>query len=176
MDVGILTQDKDTLTKVLTALSLAGKEEPPLPIPRGVLAGCVACGHTAASHFRNGSWTGCVEAEEGTVFVLVPVSQDRVKALPGQQTNGHHAEPQTRGFRRAVYRSTLHHKAKPSKVEGISETRLRVLAAIHKAGKSGLLAKQIIKATRLPHGSVQQTLNWLRAQSLVRAEEATPKA
>lgn len=56
---------------------------------------------------------------------------------------------------------------------GLSPTRLRVYRAIYGA-KKGLLAKDIMTKLKMPHGSVQQTLNWLRNQRLVSHEIIAP--
>lgn len=58
---------------------------------------------------------------------------------------------------------------------GLSPTRLRVYRAIYGA-KKGLLAKDIMTKLKMPHGSVQQTLNWLRNQRLVSHEIIAPPA
>jgi MarR family protein len=76
-----------------------------------------------------------------------------------------------RGFRRARYHSAVT-GATPDTLP-ISPTRMKVLKAIHRAGKKGVRARDIMDRTKLPHGSVQQTLNWLRAQNLVAAQEDT---
>lgn len=56
---------------------------------------------------------------------------------------------------------------------GLSTTRLKVYKAIYSGSKKGLLAKDIMKRCNLPHGSVQQTLNWLRNHRLVSHEVLT---
>lgn len=55
---------------------------------------------------------------------------------------------------------------------GLSPTRLKVYKTIYGA-KTGLLAKDIMAKCKLPHGSVQQTLNWLRNHRFV-AHEILP--
>lgn len=190
-NIGIVSSDRQALAAVLAAVGMVGVVEEP-EVRLGELGGCVACGHTVLSHFKEGRWLGCFKGEEDTVYILVPAPKkgevrttSRKAAVQPQATaqehangNGHAAEaaPATepvvagRGFKRARYTSALHHKANPNKLE-LSPTRLKVLRTIHKTGKSGLVAKQIMTKARLPHGSVQQTLNWLRAHDLVRAQE-----
>lgn len=60
----------------------------------------------------------------------------------------------------------------PARAEtfGMSKTRLKVYRVIYKH-KTGLLARDLMKQTGLPHGSIQQTLNWLRGHKLVAAKE-----
>jgi hypothetical protein len=125
------------------------------------------------------------------VFVLVPVEQRETKPLKVKAGAKDRAVAhdgglavtttpeattlyQERAFRRGVYRSTLHHKANPEKLP-LSETRLKVLKVIHKAGKKPLRAKDIMKKTNLPHGSIQQTLNWLRHHDAECRVDTDPK-
>lgn len=49
---------------------------------------------------------------------------------------------------------------------GLSPTRLKVLQAVYKA-KRGLQAREIMTKCNLPHGSVQQTLHWLRSHQMI---------
>lgn len=49
---------------------------------------------------------------------------------------------------------------------GLSPTRLKVLQAVYKA-KKGLKAADIMARCKLPHGSVQQTLHWLRTHEMI---------
>lgn len=180
----------DSMSEAIkTAAQLAGTAE---KIPQGQLGGCVACGHTVASHFHLMESTlrflGCPEGKAETVFVLVPVEmllkQGR-QAVGGvtvkdravshdvgtrQVVSSSDTAMFARGFRRARYRSALHHKAKAEKLN-LSEMRQKVLNAIHAAGKGGLKSSEIMKHTKLPHGSVQQTLHWLRQRRYVIAVE-----
>jgi hypothetical protein len=172
--------DDTQVAAVLAAVNMVGAEEAPPEVPQGELGGCVACGHTVASHFTEGRFVGCLKGTRDTVFVLMPITRREVKGKQGGKTNGaitsHDRGPSVRevnaakptepaivarGFVRARYFSTLHHKANPEKLP-LSETRLKVLKALQASGKRGLRAKQIMRKAGLPHGSVQQTLNWLR--------------
>lgn len=174
----ITPQTPETVAAILAAMNLVGVEEPPIAAPQGALGGCVACGHTVASHFVDGAFVGCLKGTRETVFILVPA----VRAQPRRNgksaaalvpVNGSRAsEPVTpaRGFVRARYFSTLHHKAKVEKA-GLSPTRERVLRVIHESGHAGVIAREIKRRAKLPHGSVQQTLNWLRAHHKVEARE-----
>ena len=164
---------------VKAAIQLAGVVEESLPTPAGDLGGCTACGHTVASHFRDGRWLGCLAGSEAVVYILVPVvrtmAQDRVAgrqidataivAADGNGATGH------RLAKVARYTSTLHHKADPGKLP-LSDTRVKVLRVLHREGKRGLLARQIQTKAGLTHGAVQSTLAWLRAHDLVRASNA----
>lgn len=188
METAIIGGSKSGINAaVLAAVRLAGVVEEPIRVPQGELGGCIACGHTAASHFSAGAWVGCVKGEPGMVFILVPATsapQRRERkhtagavSLPAV---AHETAPivveaphQTRGFVQARYRSTLHHRAKVDRL-GLSPTRAKVLKTIHAKGKAGILARQIRKEAKLPHGSVQQNLNWLRAHKFVSAEENAP--
>lgn len=53
---------------------------------------------------------------------------------------------------------------------GLSPTRQKVYKAVWGA-KRGLLAKDIMQKCKLPHGSVQQTLHWLREHKMIEHEE-----
>lgn len=172
------------------ALKLAGVVEDPMPVPQGELGGCIACGHTVLSHFKDGRFVGCLKASANTVFVLVPVdrkeTRGKVGATPapavsherttsaktGGTSSNNGTEPAivARGFVRARYFTKVHHKSNLEKLP-LSPTRLKALKAVHEAGKAGLRAKDIMKRAKLPHGSVQQTMNWLRAHQLVEARE-----
>lgn len=185
--------DPVTAQAVLAAMMLTGVEEPPPPIPSGDLGGCVACGHTVVSHFgADGRWVGCLKGEADTVFILVPAkrgaattssprTESRGKAGGAKRTNGHgtaNETPQTvtstpgMAQPRFRYISTLHHRAKVEKLN-LSPVRTKVLETIHDASPAGVLSRDIITRAKLPHGSVQQTLHWLRAHKLVKARKVT---
>lgn len=174
-------------TAIQTAAAMVGVDEAPIPVPSGDLGGCVACGRTVASHFSDGRWVGCLKGDPTTVFILVPAARANAETVTRRTTAEQRAHShgtgtatahdlatsthtQDRGFVRARYHSTLHHRAKPEKLH-LTPVRTKVLRAVHEHSKEGLLARDIIKRTKLPHGSVQQTLNWLRHHNLVTAEE-----
>jgi hypothetical protein len=193
-EVSLVTPTADSMAAVLAAVQMAGIVEPPI-IPQGMVGGCTACGHTVASHFKAGTngtveFVGCLKGEADTVYILIPAARagkgkNGVPVVVPQSDIANDAglqEParQARIGRRAVYFSTLHHKAKPENVKHedapLSETRLKVLKAVHDAGKhTGVRSKDILKKTKLPHGSVQQTLHWLRAHGFVDARAVEPK-
>jgi len=51
---------------------------------------------------------------------------------------------------------------------GFSEPRLRVYKAIFNADPiRGIQSKDILRVTKLPHGSVQQILHWLRSREMI---------
>ena len=54
-----------------------------------------------------------------------------------------------------------------AKAFGMSKPRLRVYEVIYAAGADGARYKEIRAKTQIPHGSVQQILNWLRKQKLI---------
>jgi hypothetical protein len=139
----------------------------------GLPGGCTACGQSIESHFDGNRWRGCIAGQSTTVYILV--------AMQGGTDDDEHAEPRSRAPRSVVasvargaarfrYFSTLHHR---TKVEGLnlSAVREKVLIAIQASGKRGVIARDLRRQTRLPHGSVQQTLNWLREHKLVEAKE-----
>ncbi len=66
-------------------------------------------------------------------------------------------------------------RVKPESLEkfGMSPTRLKVYKVIYRNAKRGLLARDIMTKTELPHGSVQQTLHWLREHKMVKGEVLT---
>lgn len=177
-------QNPATVAKALTAaINMVGVEEAPLSTPQGELGGCVACGHTVRSHFGpDGAWIGCLKGTGNTVFVLVAVRKDTGKATPREHSdaNGSRAiahetatapvsETDTSRPRRLRYTSTVDGRRNIDKLP-LSPTRRKVLKAVHRVGKDGILAKQVLARTKLPHGSVQQTLNWLRNHKFVHAE------
>ena len=182
--VGIVATDTKTLNAVLAAVQMDGVTDERFQIPQGRLGGCVACGHGVRSHFgADGRWIGCLAGDADTVYILVPASADGRMIVSGNGGNGHSAtqgvtqdgaplpsRSREREFHRARYTSTLHHRAHPDKLP-LSDARKRVLAAVHAAGKTGMLARQIEKRAKLPAGAVQSTLAWLRAQALVRVSE-----
>lgn len=135
----------------------------------GRLGSCVACHQPVHAHFdAAGGWLGCPAATEDAVFVLVPVSE-----------NGTHLAVQTaedtppkriREFRVARYTPAIP-KSQDIDALDLSDQRKRVLQAVMDAGKSGTRATGVINRSGLPHGSVQQALNWLRSQGLIDARE-----
>jgi DNA-binding transcriptional ArsR family regulator len=193
--VGILATNAASLAAVSMAVAMAGKADEPVRVPAGELGGCVGCGKTVSSHFQDGKWLGCPAGDPATVYILVPAAKGFDKAMAGtREQRGVFAatkapaiahekaaavEPVkpvgviSRGFRRARYVSGLRANANLAKLP-LSETRRKVLRTVHQAGERGLLARQIGKRAKLPHGSVQQTLNWLRSQKLVVAHEDMP--
>lgn len=72
-----------------------------------------------------------------------------------------------RAFRRARY--FVSRAINPA---GLAPTRAKVYKALKSSGDDGLTARQLKSVCRLPHGSVQQTLNWLRTHKLVKAAES----
>lgn len=108
-------------------------------------------------------------------IVLTPPTAVKV----GQ--NGHGRVPQlatqhAQDARQRVDRARLKYlvadkRLTPQRAEtfGMSRTRLKVYKVIYKH-KTGLLARDLMKQTGLPHGSIQQTLNWLRGHKLVAAK------
>lgn len=168
-DKTVTSLTPDAITR---AVQMAGVEEAPIPLPRGQIGGCVACGHTAASHFANGRWVGCINGSDDTVFILIPVHHDD-RRQGGAPSSGLGLDlglrtKRQRFARRAIYRSKIHHLAKLDKLR-LSDARMRVLQAIHESGKGGIQARDIGARTKLPHGTVQQTLRWLRDQGHVEA-------
>lgn len=87
-----------------------------------------------------------------------------VTAAPAPSSGSH------RGFARARYKSAVHHKAKVEKLD-LAPKQKRVLKVLHANYRTGLVARDIMRKARLPHGSVQSTLNWLRAHNYVAAVE-----
>lgn len=204
--IGLIAPDTATLTAVLAAINMVGVVEPPPALPKGELGGCVACGRTAASHFADGRWTGCLRGQDNDAFILVParigLAHIQQTAAPRRERRvrvggdrpavanevglaealgaGMNPSPaamfaQHRAFRRARYHSKLHHAKSVEKMD-LTPTRAKVLAAIHASGKTGVLAKQVMKRTKLPHGSIQQTLHWLRQHDMVEAVAVKTKA
>lgn len=165
---------------VAAAVRLAGEIQ---MVPSGVIGGCTACGGPAVDHFGHGGWIGCPKGSPSTVFVLAAIvvgggvnengNGGGVAVLGEGAAATPVKEKRLRGFFRARYTTKLHHSAKPEllHIDHLTPTRMRALKVIHDAGKAGLLARDIVKRSKLPHGSVQQTLHWLREQQLVNAEK-----
>jgi hypothetical protein len=179
--IALIAPTAELLENVLAAVRMAGQVEAPL-VPQGQVGGCVECGHTVASHFKalddgTAQFIGCLKGTPETVYILV-AARGGMSALSSNGTEAPTSPEvarQGRAFRRARYRSTLHHKAKPALVvvddAPLSEARREVLEAVHASSKAGVRSKDIRKRTKRSHGAVQQTLHWLRAHGLVVAEE-----
>lgn len=168
---------------LLRAVKMVGEEAEPLPIPRGVVGGCVACNRPVASHFTvdgNGriQFLGCLEGTDQTVYVLAPAvaTTTREQRMNGTKPQAKAtASDRKRRYKVARYFSKLHHKAKVEKVriedQELADVQKKVLVTIHSAYTQGVRAKDIIKKAHLSHGAVQSTLSWLREQKLVEARE-----
>lgn len=145
-------------------------------VARGTEASvCTACGNPTDAHFNNGRMVGCAQAHPmrratDTMRRTVQVARDRSNdAAPRTSPFAGMAQPRFR------YTSALHHRTNIAKLD-LSPTRTKVLQTIHESGKAGLLARDIIRKAGLPHGSVQQTLNWLRNHKQVRARKVAKVA
>jgi hypothetical protein len=198
-EVGLVAQNTEQLNAVLAAVAMAGAEASPL-IPQGQAGGCVACQQPLLSHFATDDsgrvrFVGCLKGTADTVYILVAakvgkngkrgpalhakgVANDLQIVTPTSGTVGvertERTEPRKQGrfARRAVYRPTkVNARVNPEKLE-LSDTRKKVFKVVQRAGRKGIRSKQILTRTKLPHGSVQQTLNWLRAHNLVEAASA----
>ena len=161
----IITSSKDTFDQLFAAVNLIGKQDDVIvmvPIetfraPDGVI---LATGEAAPMHNRE----------------------------IAHESNGAAAQSQqSRSLSVARYRTTIHHRMKPENIlvngEPISDQRIKVLKAVQAQYKTGIRASEIIKRFKLPHGTVQNALNWLRehqadhaqGKPLVVAEEDDPR-
>lgn len=112
-----------------------------------------------------GSSDSFIAKMEGRKLILEP------RVIPGAAKRAQTPGPvkPVQPVEREQYRySARDRRMTPEQAEkyGMSATRLKVFRAIYKS-KSGLLARDIMKQCKLPHGSVQQTLNWLRNHRFV---------
>lgn len=168
-------------------------------IRHGDEGGCVACQHPIRAHFDNGAWIGCPDVDEDTTFILVPVKTLRTSApvverrQAERRANGHdgngngHPHPLRRLIGRpedsttpaaAPIRTLRAQVTRPRFVYHCADRRVRpaltpVRGKVYdalKASPKGLVYSDLRKKTKLVHGSVQQTLNWLRNHKYVVAE------
>jgi hypothetical protein len=143
--------------------------EAPTPARRGKLGLCGACREPVAAHWDDaGRFLGCTEAGEQTVFVLWPVKW-AAGEIPARFQPREVVKP-AREFVRARYIATLPEGTDLETLD-LSDHRKRVLRVIHKTGIEGIVARDIIRESKLPHGSVQQALSWLRERQLITAIE-----
>lgn len=121
---------------------------------------------------------GFIARMEGESLILTP---RKAQALPTvAQGAGAHTKASNSGEPGAlVGRPSFLYTVKDRRLSleqakryGLSPTRLKVLRAILEA-KKGLQARQIMTRCKLPHGSVQQTLHWLRQHEMVDAAPVT---
>ena len=160
----LITSNKDTFDQLLAAVNLIGKQDDVV----------VMVPYEAAL----GTPDGLMRANGETLLSLPPMREVAHEANGGGQT---------RGMSVARYRTTIHHRMKPENIlvngEPISDQRLKVLRAVQAQYKTGVRASEIIKKHKLPHGTVQNALNWLRehqadhaqGKPLVVAEEDDPR-
>lgn len=193
--LGLLVQDRTGLDAVLRAVQQVGVEEPAFRAPAGKLGGCVACGHTVASHFDGGDWLGCPQGDASTVYVLVPADSAHLRLATRAEekrayasVDGRTSQPvanatdldatptetrkRVRRFFRARYRSTLHHRQNVNNL-GLSPLRRKVLKAVHDAYTTGLLGPEVPVKAKVDHGAASSTLNWLERKGHIKAESAT---
>lgn len=131
------------------------------PETHGTEGVCLACQSPISSHVdKKGKWIGCKGCnDDETHFLLVPV--------PPREPAPNGTKPTPIEIDRARFRYIpTDARRKPA----LSATRASVYESI-RASKNplGLLARDILAETKLTHGSVQQTLNWLRGQKLIKA-------
>jgi hypothetical protein len=142
----------------------------PVAARRGKLGLCGACREPVASHWDDaGRFLGCAAAGENTVFVLWPVKWHTSEIAPQYRPREEEEVKPAREFVRARYASTLPDGTDLDALD-LSDHRRKVLKVIH-AAPAGIIARDIIKESKLPHGSVQQALSWLRERQLITATE-----
>lgn len=157
-------------------------------IGHGEEGGCVACQKPIHAHVdTRGTWVGCPEADEDTTFILVPVRTLRstapatVSAAPSRSisarvtlpqrrtTDGPKAPIRTLRSASPIARPRYRYYATERRVRPVlSDVRAKVYDTL-RAHPDGMLSRELIKKTKLVHGSIQQTLNWLRSAKMVRA-------
>lgn len=121
-----------------------------------------------------GNLDGFIARMEGTGknarLILEPKPLGKAKATNGRKPSTEAAAAETTA---PVGRPTFLYTVKDHRLSleqakryGLSPTRLKVLQAVYKA-KKGLKAADIMARCKLPHGSVQQTLHWLREHQMI---------
>lgn len=137
----------------------------------GVEGGCVACQHPIHKHLdKHGAWVGCPEADPDTTFILVPVRTVRSTAQVARPATTTAAPVRTVRSQVGVARPRFRYVCVDRRARPVlSEVRAKVYDTLRKHPE-GLLSRDLIKRTKLVHGSIQQTLNWLRTKKYVRAE------
>lgn len=124
-----------------------------------------------------------VELEDGERIIITPrddatvrpSSRNHLRATLLNRMPVTAAAPRTAPPRpKFIYRPS-HESYTPeqARVFGMSKPRLRIYALIHAAGEAGIGYAELREKSNLPHGSVQQILNWLRKQQLI---TGTPEA
>lgn len=187
----LITVDPKTLQAVVAAAleALVHQDLPEASAEVGALVArgteasvCTACGNPTDAHFNNGRMVGCAQAHPmrratDVLHRTVQVARDRSNdAAPQRRETAPRTSPLAGVAQpRFRYTSALHHRTNIAKLD-LSPTRAKVLQTIHDSGKAGLLSRDIIKKAGLPHGSVQQTLNWLRNHKQVRARKVAKVA
>jgi hypothetical protein len=166
----IVTSSKDTFNQLLAAVNLIGKQDDVV----------VMVPYDTSFGAPDGLMLASGEAtERGKTRDVAHESNGA--GQPTQQSQ------QSRSLSVARYRTTIHHRMKPENIlvngEPISDQRLKVLKAVQAQYTTGVRASEIIKKHKLPHGTVQNALNWLRehqadhaqGKPLVVAEEDDPR-
>lgn len=136
--------------------------------------GCVACRKPISSHVdKHGTWLGCPEGSEDTTFILVPVKSIRSNGQVVTRQAAPAAPQRTITSPRPVvsrprfrYQVVDRRRTYPE----LSARRAQVYNALLKS-PNGLVYKDLKTRTHLVHGTIQQTLNWLRNAKLVKAAE-----
>jgi hypothetical protein len=152
--------------------------------------GCVACQKPVSDHLdKHGAWLGCPRGDAHTTFILVPVRTLRsrgpvmepepahpLRRVTDAKPNGHEAQASGVPIRtirstKPVLKSRYRYKVADRRLRPeLSPTRTKVYETLL-AHPEGLVSRQLMTKARLVHGSVQQTLNWLREHKLVDAIE-----
>lgn len=126
----------------------------------------------------NGMWFGYIEGAPGETFILLRAQTLRTaqplrRAADTRQPQSQPARGPVQSVRSkgAVIRPRFRYSvADRRKHPELSATREKVYRALL-AAPQGLVYRDLKARTKLVHGSVQQTLNWLRNAGLVAAEE-----
>lgn len=122
-----------------------------------------------------GNADGFIARMEGKKLILEPRSEvkSRDKAPTGAKGGRQKTTDTEPGGPVSVGRPSFLYTVKDRRLSleqakryGLSPTRLKVLQAVYNA-KKGLQAREIMTKCRLPHGSVQQTLHWLREHQMI---------
>lgn len=148
----------------------------------GELRGCAACGcgQAALTHFdAAGNFLGCTAVAPGTVFVLSPVVEGDDAKVAGINGRAAATAPETppsaspappkkaRGAAAWVYTPAPGlTPQRAAKLPNITAKRRPVVLELAKHHEGGVLARDIKRATKLPRGSVANTLDWMRRTGL----------
>lgn len=133
---------------------------------------CNLCDKAVSLHVKGGRFVGCPTTQhQPDIAALLTESKrqqrgEKVREVANDvvaMRERRRGAGQHRAFKTARYVSTVHHRTKVKNL-GLTPRQTKIVTAVQRAGKVGLLAKEIRKRTGLSHGSVESALHWLRQE------------